>query len=177
MMKLISRDPDRGMSRLISEYGGLIRSVIRAKLLPSVFDEADIEDCAADTLAEFWAGRESFDPAKGSIKAFLCITAKRNSLDALRRHYVRAGDTPLDESVKAIPDGADIEAELEDRERRRELIAAIKAMGRPDSEILIRKYYLGQSSKDTAKAMGLSVSNVDTRTHRAIERLRKRFEK
>ena len=32
-----------------------------------------------------------------------------------------------------------------------------------------------QSSKDIAKAVGLTVSNVDTRTHRALNKLRKMF--
>ena len=41
-----------------------------------------------------------------------------------------------------------------------------------DSSILIRKYYLGQSSKTIAEELGMSVSNVDTRTHRAIMKLR-----
>jgi len=45
-------------------------------------------------------------------------------------------------------------------------------LGEPDHEILIRKFYLLQPSKVIAEKMGMSVSAVDTRTHRAIAKLR-----
>ena len=48
-------------------------------------------------------------------------------------------------------------------------------MGSPDAQILIRKYYFGQGSKEIAGELGLSVSDVDTRTHRAMEKLRNKF--
>ena len=48
-------------------------------------------------------------------------------------------------------------------------------MGHPDSDIMFRKYYLGQSSKTIAEKLNMTVSNVDTRAHRAVERLRTKF--
>lgn len=44
-----------------------------------------------------------------------------------------------------------------------------------DSSIIIRKYYFGESSKKIADALNLTVSNVDTRMHRALNKLRKLF--
>ena len=46
-------------------------------------------------------------------------------------------------------------------------------LSKPDREIIVRKFILGQSSKEIAAILGLSVSNVDTRTHRAIKKLKK----
>ena len=74
-----------------------------------------------------------------------------------------------------LADAASLEGDFEDRERRRELIEAVKALKDPDREIIVRKYYLAQSSADIASALGLTVSNVDVRAHRAIHKLRKRF--
>ena len=48
-------------------------------------------------------------------------------------------------------------------------------MGHPDSDILFRKYYLGQSSKFIATKLNLTVSNVNTRAHRAVRKLRGKF--
>ena len=53
-----------------------------------------------------------------------------------------------------------------------ELMGAVKALGEPDCEIILRKFYLSQSSKEIAERLNMTVSNVDTRTHRAIKRLR-----
>ena len=49
---------------------------------------------------------------------------------------------------------------------------AIKDLGELDSEIIIRKFYLSEPSKKIAKKLGMTVSAVDTRTHRALKKLR-----
>ena len=56
-----------------------------------------------------------------------------------------------------------------------ELIKEVKALGEPDSEILMRKFYFSQSSKEIAEELNMTVSNVDTRTHRAIVKLRNKL--
>ena len=50
--------------------------------------------------------------------------------------------------------------------------ALVSAMEPPDREIFLRKYYLLQSSREIAAALGLSVSNVNTRLCRGRDRLR-----
>ena len=168
LISLIKRDPDRGMRRIIKEYGGLVRSVIRARLSAAVFGEADIEDCAAETLLEFWTNADRYIPAAGGIKTYLCVMARRNAVDLLRKRYKELDDIPLDEAPPIAASGPDAAERLA-------LIEAVKSLGNPDSEIIIRKYYLGQSSKEIAKCIRMSVSNVDTRAHRAIAKLRNIF--
>ena len=89
----------------------------------------------------------------------------------------RADSISLDDeqSLLQLADDVTIDSELTDEELRREVIKAVEDLGEPDSSIIFRKYYYGESSKEIAKATGLSVSNVDTRTHRALNKLRKMF--
>ena len=172
LLKLIKRSPDAGMEQLIKTYGALVCSIIRGRLAGSVFGESDIEDVAADTLADFWSKLDDVDLSKGSVKAYLCVIARRNAADALRKHY----------RIRQIPIEKVPEAELAynvggaENAERLALTEAVEALGKPDSELIVRKYYLGQSSKEIADALGLSVSNVDTRTHRALMKLRKTLE-
>ena len=74
-----------------------------------------------------------------------------------------------------LTDDFSLEGDFEDRETRRALMDAIRSLGHPDRDILVRKFYLGQSSREIALALNLTVSNVDTRTHRAIQTLRDRL--
>ena len=75
-------------------------------------------------------------------------------------------------TVKEIENPEDT---VHEKQLRRQLLEEIKALGEPDSTILLRKFYYRQSSKDIARDLGLTVSNVDTRTHRALVKLRKQL--
>ena len=94
---------------------------------------------------------------------------------AKKRNFFQHVSLDDEQSLLQIADDLLIDSELAEDELRREVIQAVQNLGEPDSSIIFRKYYYGESSKQIAKALGLSVSNVDTRTHRALNKLRKLF--
>ena len=49
---------------------------------------------------------------------------------------------------------------------------AVKGLGEPDSEIIIRKFYLGENSKQISDRLSMTVSAIDTRASRALKKLR-----
>ena len=57
-------------------------------------------------------------------------------------------------------------------ETRRTLIAAINALGEPDREILIRRFYYGQKPKEIALVLDMSVKQVDNRLYQTKLKLR-----
>lgn len=176
LLKKLQTDPENGMKMLIHQCAGLVYAVVRSKLLQGQFCEADIESCVADTFSEFYCGLSQYDPDKGSIKSLLCVIARSNALDYLRRHYRDKDTLSLeDTAVTQHPDDFSLEGDFEDKTVRQALLTAIVTLGSPDKDILIRKYYLNQSSKEIAAALHMGVSAVDTRTHRAIQKLRKQF--
>ena len=79
------------------------------------------------------------------------------------------------QAVSEIADAYCVESDLMERELRKEVLDAIKNLGEPDASILIGKYYFGISSKELARALRLSAGNVDTRAHRALQKLKKQF--
>ena len=174
LLELLRTDPDKGMRVLIDLYGGLVYAVIRSKL--SGFCAADIEEVVADTFSEFYCDLDRFDLDRGSVRAWLCVIARHNAFDRLRRHGKQAGEVSLDDGVGECPaDGMSVEDEIETHALRAALVAAVKALGRPDSEIVIRKYFYGQPSKEIAAVLHMTVSAVDTRAHRAVAKLRKQL--
>lgn len=174
IIKTLRKAPDAGMELLMEQYAGLVYSVVKGKLLIPPFTLEDIEDCVADTFIEFYYGLSKFDPETGSIKAWLCTIARTNAIDRVRKQYAAPCAASLEE-VPHLADGRSQEEEFLCREEQDRLLDAIQALGDPDREIILRKFYLHQSSKEIAKVLGLTVSNVDTRTHRAIAKLRKHW--
>ena len=176
LLEQLRSDPQAGMTALMDKYGGIVYAVVKSKLRAPAFDPTDVEHCVGDTFSEFYCDLGKYRPEQGSVRSWLCVIARYNAMDALRRHYREEQTVPLDdEAVAPIADDFSIEGDLEDRALRAELVEAVKALGQPDREIIVRKYWLAQSSKEIARAMRMTVSNVDTRAHRAIRKLRERF--
>lgn len=171
LLDLLRKNPEKGLKALISQYGGLVYAVVRRNLPQALCTDA--ETCAAEVFSEFYLDLDKFDPSKGSIKAWLCVIARHNAVDMARRN---TAVLPLDEEIRADTSGVSLESELEERELRRAVLSEVKSLDEPDREILLRKFYLGESSKEIAKRLKMSVSNVDARTSRAVEKLRKRLD-
>ncbi len=55
------------------------------------------------------------------------------------------------------------------------MINCIHSLGEPDSEIFIRRYYRGQSTKEIAEVFNLKENTVDKRISRGLKKLRNRF--
>lgn len=168
LLRLLKDDPDRGMRSLIENYSGLVWAIVRGRLRSPAFSEADAEECAADAFTELWLSRERIDLSKGSIKSFLAKAALNNAVDRLRKARRFEGDIPIDGLSELLPADSDAEAGA----RKAELISAVGSLGKPDSEIIVRKFIIGQTSKEIAERLKMSVANVDTRTHRALKKLR-----
>lgn len=164
--ELLRGNPEKGLKALMKQYGGLVYAVVK-RCLPE-FCEADVEACAADVFSEFYLDLEKYDPSKGSVKAWLCVIARHNAVDFARKN---SQSLELDEEI-AVSETT-LESKLEELELRKAVLEAVKSLGEPDREILLRKFYLGESSKQIAARLKMSVSNVDVRTSRAVDKLRK----
>ena len=177
LLNILRTDPNTGMTLLMKQYAGLVYTIVKNKLAGLTFCTTDIEHCVADTFSEFYCDLGKYDKTAGSIRSWLCVIAKHNALDRLRNYYKEASVLSLDESdiAESCNEEFSVEESLVTKELRESLLREIKALGEPDCEILLRKYFLSESSKDIAGRLNLSVSSVDTRTHRAIRKLRKLF--
>lgn len=173
LLRLLHTDPNAGMEQLMNQYTGLVCSVIKSRFSDSLYVSSDIEDCAAEVFAKFYFELENFKPEAASIKTYLCVMARNSAINlAKKRSRQQENVTTLD---NISDDDIPIESNHNEAELRKEVLRAVEELGAPDSEIIFRKFYYGEASKEIADKLGLTVSNVDTRAHRALNKLRKRF--
>ena len=176
LLRLLHKDPNAGMEQLMNQYTGLVYAVVKNRLDDSYYLSSDIEDCAADVFIKFYNELSDYDPSISSIKTYLCVIARNHAINIAKKRSLEGGISLDDtDSFHELADDLMIDSSLAEDELRRELIRAVEELGTPDSSIIFRKFYYGQSSKEIADAVGLSVSNVDTRTHRALNKLRNFF--
>ena len=176
LLRLLHKDPNTGMEQLLKQYTGLVYAVVKSKLDGSYYVSSDIEDCVAEIFSKFYTELADYDPAMSSIKSYLCVIARNHAINVAKKRRLEGGISLDDDQLPLqVADDVMIDSELADEDLRCEVLRAIEELGEPDSSIIFRKYYYGESSKEIARATGLSVSNVDTRTHRALNKLRKMF--
>ena len=177
LLQLLHNDPNTGIKKLMDMYAGLVYAII-SRMLPNPGDFAsEMEDCVADVFSEFYCDLQRYDPSKSSIKTYLCIIARNNAIDMLRKNENRIGQLSLDDDNATVylADETNPEDAMEEKQLRRRVLQAIKELGEPDCSILLRKFYYRQPSKQIARDLGMAVSTVDTRTHRALAKLRKQL--
>ena len=168
LIRLIQKDPNEGYAQLMRRYGALAAAVARNLLLSAGLAGADVEDCLADSLIELAEKLPAADPDRGSLKALFCTITRHNALDRIRR---QRQEIPLEE-IGDVPDEYSLEERFAEKDLRERLYEAVRGLKEPEREIILRKYYLGQSTKEIAERLGFSPGNVDVKAHRAVQILR-----
>lgn len=174
LLSKLKKDPNEGVRLLVGSYSALVFFILRGKLA-SVCTKEELEELASDVFSEFYMMLPRFDENRGTVKAYLCRIASNLASERYAETVRRLGSVSLDarETCESVFESDfSVEDEILDMEMRRELVAAVNGLGESDREIIVRKFYLGQPSRAVAEALGMTVSAVDTRTHRAIARLR-----
>ena len=172
LTELLRTDKNAGMTALIKQYSGFVFAVVRDRL-SGVCDSSEIEDCVTDVFIKFYTSLDGYK-ADASVKTYLGKIARNAALNCLRN---RAPSFSVDgeDFLIGIPDGSDLEQELAEKNLLDRIFAEIRSFGPPDSEIMFRKYYLGQSSRKIANDLKMTVSAIDTRAHRAMQKLKEKF--
>ena len=63
-------EPETGLQFLLTQYGGLIHTVI-CRILPN--NPQDVEECAADVLVAAWKHAAEFKQKKHPLRAWLYV--------------------------------------------------------------------------------------------------------
>lgn len=161
IIELIRARDERGAEELLRHFGALLRYVI-APILP---DERDREDCLSEVLMRIWDGIGGFDPACGSLRAYITAAARNAALN--RARAARAAEAlPDGPAAQPGPEEAVIAAEEIDELRR-----AIAALPPGERALIYRKYYYRQPTAQIASELGLSPRAVEGRLYRIKKRL------
>jgi RNA polymerase sigma factor (sigma-70 family) len=134
-------------------------------------DRSAAEDVTAQTFERAYRRQSSFNPKKGTQRAWLFGIARNAALDELRQRKRTAAllTDPEDEDGAPPPDDDAAEAAA----RRATVRAALAQLDPRDRELVALKFHAGLSNAEIAKVLDISVANAGTRVHRAVTRLRK----
>ena len=131
-------------------------------------DRSAAEDVTAQAFERAYRKRRAYRPGRGSPEQWLFGIARNAALDELRRRKRSASLEADPEDVGAPPAEDQVELSL-----RREVVrAAMDALDGHERDIVALKFMGGLSNPEIARVLGTTDSNVGTRLHRTITKLR-----
>ena len=165
LLHMLQTKPEEGVRELIRSYSGYVYTIIKNKLSGCGTHE-DFEEAVSDVFVRFYEWVRKHPSECRSIRAVLAVIAKRQAIDRFRALTKLPPVESYEELLTEQPDsGASPEASVT-------LMMLVQALGEPDSEIILRRYYFGQSSIEIAAALGLKPNTVDQKLSRALKKLR-----
>jgi RNA polymerase sigma-70 factor (ECF subfamily) len=132
-------------------------------------DRSAAEEVTAAAFERAFRKQRSFDPRRGTQRAWLFGIARNAALDELRRRKRSAALTADPADVDAAPAEDAADAAL----RRAALRTAVATLPPRERELIALKFHAGLDNAELAAVLGVSVSNAGTLLHRAVQKLRK----
>ena len=168
LIRLLRQDPDAGLRAAMQSYAPLVKAVV-GRILPR--DPREAEEAVADVFVALWRQAPALARENTPLRPWLAVTARNAGIDryrALRRQNTLSLDDGLADAIADLAEFDRMTAGPQD------LVGAlVAAMEPPDRDIFLRKYYLLESSRQIAAALGMSESAVNTRLSRGRDRLRR----
>ena len=155
-------------------------------------DRQVAEEVVQETFLALWNRAELFDPAAGSLAAWLHAIARNRTVDRLRAAGRRPNLVPLSATtgddehdtaalerlvtsgqvVGGSDPGPGPERALESAELRSTLQSALSEMSDTERTVIVMAYREELSQSEIAARLGWPLGTVKTRTRRALFRLR-----
>lgn len=157
-------------------------------------DRSVAEDVVQEVFLTLWNRAERFDPAVGSLAAWLGTIARNRAVDRLRAASRRpqlvslsrmsAEDEPDSSALERMAstrgtvggvvdlDAGDPADLLATAETQAAVAAALAAMAEPEREVILLAYRDDLTQSEISTRLGWPLGTVKTRTRRALLRLR-----
>ena len=132
-------------------------------------DRSAAEDVTAQAFERAYRRRTTFNPQRGSHRAWLFGIARNAALDELRRRSRHAELVVEPEDVSAMSGDESAEAAM----RRTVIRKAMAELSARERELVALKFFAGLQNTEIARVIGTSESNAGTKIHRVLEKLRR----
>ena len=166
----IASGTSRAMDLCITQYGGIVWSIVRRY----VRDSAEAEDVVQEIFTEIWKKAASFDPAIASESTFIGMIARRRAIDFLRRQGRQPGFEPLAAAESFPQPTAESSLIGCDPETVKSSLATLPA----DTRQLFHLFFEdGFTHPEIAEKTGLPLGTVKTRLRRGLIVLREQLQR
>ncbi len=148
-------------------HGPLVFGICRRTI-----GEDAAREVTQDVFVSAWRAREQFDPARGTLAAWLVGITKRRVIDHVRRER-RHSDRRADENDNA---GSSTEPELERIADRMAVAHALAKLAERPRRVITLAYVEGLTHQEIAEHTGLPLGTIKSDIRRGLVTLRQHLE-
>ncbi|MDD2806114.1 MAG: sigma-70 family RNA polymerase sigma factor [Elusimicrobiales bacterium] len=156
---------------LYDRWFSRIYNYVRCHVWPS--SEAD--DVTGKIFEAALRGYGTYDAAKGPEQGWLFGIARNAVIDWARARS-RRGEVSLDDSPEPVSGDPGLQAALERKEEKAQLLAAIAGLDERARDIIALKFNSGMNNREIAAMTGLGESNVGIILYRAVKKMQQDIE-
>lgn len=164
--RLMARDQS-ALRELMDVYGGVVFGMAKRVLL----DPNMAEEVAQDAFVALWRRPGAYDPARGSLQAFLLGVTRNKAIDLVRKEETikRTKESLTSELGTASKESSPHEG-LVAREQVREALRALTDVQR---EAVVLAYFGGRTYREVAEELGIPEGTAKTRLRDGLTHLRR----
>ena len=188
----LTRGSEAALGLLYDRHGPAVhRTALRLGRDPRV-----AEEIVQETFLALWNRAEQFDPARGSLGAWLTVIARSRAIDRLRSDARRLPAESFSAVVGDVPDpgatvdwlmvsgtpvalgstGPPLRRMVAAGESRAAITRALDLLTEDERRVIVLAYRDGLSQSEIAERLGCPLGTVKTRSRRALHRLRDALE-
>ncbi len=172
--KLRARDPD-GLQQLFEDHGGIVRARLRQSF-GKLLDASDIAEVMAMTSIRVWYATAPFDPALGTLRAWVSVLARRAALRLLdTRRRIRNREEARDLEQMSLPlNTASAPLSAQREELFRDAMICMRELPRMQRTVLMADLAAGRpaDARPLAQRLSTSVDSIYVSRHRGRRTLR-----
>ncbi len=156
-----------GDERALTEVFDTLASAVYGAAVHVLGESAAAQDVTQDVFVELWRRPQRYDPALGSLRTYLALTARHRAYDLLRSELRRIGREERHHRLEVEPRSVDAIDALTAAAVR----DAVRALPAEQRQVVEMAYFGGLSYREVARAVGIPEGTAKSRIRLALGRL------
>jgi RNA polymerase sigma-70 factor (ECF subfamily) len=169
-MALVQNDGDPGAFAVVFDRHAPVAFSLAYRMCGR---RATAEDVVQEAFLSLWRSSARFDPARGSVRAWVLRATHNRAIDAFRRTSAKNARDVTDEgAAERIEAHERTDEEVERREDVRQVRAALDAIPRDQRQVIELAYFGGFTHTQIAEMLDLPAGTVKGRMRLGMTKMR-----
>ena len=163
----IARYSEVALAEVYRRHGGAVFGLAKRVLQ----DPAEAEDVTQDVFLRLWNQPDRFDPARGSLRAFLLTQAHGRAVDAVRSSSSRRARESRD-AMRTAEEAYDMQHEVWDLAVADQVAHAMGELPDEERRAIELAYFDGRTYREVAQLLDQPEGTVKSRIRNGMRRMR-----